>query len=263
MADEDIEEIADKFAGKFDVMTCSTAWDRSVLAERELKISQAVCLLWQNSTTGEVAGRHSDLHLLVCVYCAGLLDLLIMEKIRINDMLSTCLCLVSKKKMVEIDHNQGTSTYLDSLGLTEIMDQRDNPRELVDWLEESVDKDDDKNASYVTLESLVKGGFFRKEKLSVGTRFYLNNQEIKQSLVQDMRDSLLTEKTPDLYMRVILTLLQGADHYRDNYDKDKIFKQYFSKPEYKQAKARLKIISRDWPPIPPPPPAPATTTTTA
>lgn len=102
MADEDIEEIADKFAGKFDVMTCSTAWDRSALAERELKISQAVCLLWQNSTTGEVAGRHSDLHLLVCVYCAGLLDLLIMEKIRINDMLSTCLCLVSKKKMVEV-----------------------------------------------------------------------------------------------------------------------------------------------------------------
>lgn len=78
--------------------------------------------------------------------------------------------------------------------------------------------------------------------------------EIKQSLVQEVRDTLLTEKTPDLYMRVLLTLLQGADHYRENYDKDKIFKQYFSKQEYKQAKIRLKVISRDWPPIPPPPP---------
>lgn len=102
MADEDIEEIADKFAGKFDVMTCSTLYDKSALAQRDLKLSQAVCLLWQNSTTGEVSGRHSDLHLLVCVYCAGLLDLLVMDKIRINDMLSTCLCLVSKKKMVEV-----------------------------------------------------------------------------------------------------------------------------------------------------------------
>jgi hypothetical protein len=103
MADEDIEEIADKFAGKFDVMTCSTLYDKNALTQRgDLKLSQAVCLLWQNSTTGEVSGRHSDLHLLVCVYCAGLLDLLIMDKIRINDMLSTCLCLVSKKKMVEV-----------------------------------------------------------------------------------------------------------------------------------------------------------------
>ena len=102
MADEDIEEIADKFAGKFDVMTCSTYYDKTALAQRDLKLSQAICLLWQNSTTGEVTGRHSDLHLLVCVYCAGLLDLLIMDKIRINDMLSTCLCLVSKKKMVEV-----------------------------------------------------------------------------------------------------------------------------------------------------------------
>ena len=86
--------------------------------------------------------------------------------------------------------------------------------------------------------------------------------EIKQGLVQEVRDSLLTEKTPDLYMRVLLTLLQGADHYRENYEKDKIFKQYFSKQEYKQAKARLKVISRDWPPIPPPPP-PDTTPATA
>lgn len=77
--------------------------------------------------------------------------------------------------------------------------------------------------------------------------------EIKQGLVQELRDSLLTEKPPDLYMKVLLTLLQGADHYRDNYEKDKIFKQYFGKQEYKQAKARLKVLSRDWPPIPPPP----------
>jgi hypothetical protein len=102
MADEDIEEIADKFAGKFDVMTCSTLYDKDALGQRELKLSQAICLLWQNSTTGEVSGRHSDLHLLVCVYCAGILDLLVIDKIRINDMLSTCLCLVSKKKMVEV-----------------------------------------------------------------------------------------------------------------------------------------------------------------
>lgn len=103
MADEDIEEIADKFAGKFDTMTCSTFYDKSALqGQRELKLSQAICLLWQNSTTGEVTGRHSDLHLLVCVYCAGVLDLLVMDKIRINDMLSTCLCLVSKKKMIEV-----------------------------------------------------------------------------------------------------------------------------------------------------------------
>ena len=99
---------------------------------------------------------------------------------------------------------------------------------------------------------------FQKEILMF-LKYFL---EIKQGLVQEVRDSLLTEKTPDLYMRVLLTLLQGADHYRENYEKDKIFKQYFSKQEYKQAKARLKVISRDWPPIPPPPP-PDTTPATA
>lgn len=62
------------------------------------------------------------------------------------------------------------------MALTEFIEQRDTPRELVDWLEESVDKNDDVSASVVTLDSLVKIGIFRKEKLSVGTRFYLNNQ---------------------------------------------------------------------------------------
>jgi hypothetical protein len=57
-----------------------------------------------------------------------------------------------------------------------MIEQRQNPRELVDWLEESVDKNDDESASVLTLDSLVKSGIFRKEKLSVGTRFYLNNQ---------------------------------------------------------------------------------------
>ena len=102
MADEDIEEIADKFAGKFDSITCSSRYDKNVFQHRELKISQAMCLLWQNSTTGGVAGRHNDLHLLVGVYCAALLDLLLLEKISINDVMLTCLCLVSKKKIVEV-----------------------------------------------------------------------------------------------------------------------------------------------------------------
>lgn len=62
------------------------------------------------------------------------------------------------------------------MALNELIEQRHHPRELVDWLEESVNKNDDENASVVTLDSLVKQGIFRKEKLSVGTRFYLNNQ---------------------------------------------------------------------------------------
>lgn len=102
MADEDIEEIADKFAGKFDAITCSSLYDKTAILQRDLKLSQAMCLLWQNSTTGEVSGRQNDLHLLVGVYCAGLLDLLILDKFTINDVLSTCLCLVSKKKIIEV-----------------------------------------------------------------------------------------------------------------------------------------------------------------
>lgn len=254
MADEDIEEIADKYAGKFDAITCSTLYDKTtILQQRDLKLSQAMCLLWQNSTTGEVTGRHNDLHLLVGVYCAGLLDLLVLDKISINDILSTCLCLISKKKIVEIGHTQVTSTFLDELTLSDMIEHRNHPRELVDWLEDSVDKNDDVNSAMCTLNSLVKKGILRKEKLSIGTRFYLHNQEVKQSLVQDIRDALLTENPPNLYVKILLTFLQAADHYRDNYDKDKIFKQYFSKQEYKQAKARLKIISRDWPQVPPPP----------
>lgn len=250
MADEDIEEIADKFAGKFDAITCSSLYDKNPFLQRELKLSQALCLLWQNSSTGEVNGRNSDLHLLVGVYCAGLLDLLILEKYTVNDMLSTCLCLVSKKKIIEVGNIQGTSTYLDELTLNDMIEHRHHPRELVDWLEDSVDKNDEENAAMCTLNSLVKKGILRKEKLSIGTRFHLHNQEEKQNLVKELRDILLADATPDLYMKVILTFLQAADHYRDNYDKDKILKQYFSKQEYKQAKARLKIISREWPQIP-------------
>lgn len=102
MADEDIEEIADKFAGKFDAITSSTLYDKNAILQRDLKLSQAMCLLWQNSTTGEVAGRNNDLHLLVGIYCAGLLDLLLLDTYTVNDMLSTCLCLVSKKKIIEV-----------------------------------------------------------------------------------------------------------------------------------------------------------------
>ena len=70
--------------------------------------------------------------------------------------------------------------------------------------------------------------------------------------MKELRDALLTETAPDLYMKVLLSFLHSADRYRDNYEKDKIFKQYFNKQEYKQAKAQLKIISREWPQIPPP-----------
>ena len=57
-----------------------------------------------------------------------------------------------------------------------MIEHRHHPRELVDWLEDSVDKNDDENAAMCALNSLVKKGVLRKEKLSIGTRFYLNNQ---------------------------------------------------------------------------------------
>lgn len=57
-----------------------------------------------------------------------------------------------------------------------MIQHRNHPRELVDWLEDSVDKNDDESSAMCTLNGLVKKGILRKEKLSIGTRFYLNNE---------------------------------------------------------------------------------------
>ena len=50
------------------------------------QLSEAYCLLWQHSNTGEVVGRQNSKQKIGGAVCAVLLDLIAMEKIKIEQL---------------------------------------------------------------------------------------------------------------------------------------------------------------------------------
>ena len=56
-------------------------FDKESFKTRKLRFSQAFCLLWQNTESGDVPGRQGSGILLDCAACAVLLDLYSLGKI--------------------------------------------------------------------------------------------------------------------------------------------------------------------------------------
>lgn len=68
-------------AAKMGELLASDRFDKDSITEKDLSLSQAFCLLWQNQDTGDVAGRQSPNAMTDTASAAVLLDLYVLEKI--------------------------------------------------------------------------------------------------------------------------------------------------------------------------------------
>ena len=68
-------------SAKIGELLASDRFDKDSIAERQLSLSQAFCLLWQNEDTGDVAGRQRPNAMTDSATAAVILDLYVMEKI--------------------------------------------------------------------------------------------------------------------------------------------------------------------------------------
>ena len=71
-------------SAKIGELLASDRFDKHSIAERELSLSQAFCLLWQNQHTGNVEGRQRPNAMTDTATAAVLLDLHVLEKIDLD-----------------------------------------------------------------------------------------------------------------------------------------------------------------------------------
>lgn len=71
-------------SAKIGELLASDRFDKHSIAERELSLSQAFCLLWQNQHTGNVEGRQRPNAMTDTATAAVLLDLYVLEKIDLD-----------------------------------------------------------------------------------------------------------------------------------------------------------------------------------
>lgn len=71
-------------SAKIGELLASDRFEKYSIAERELSLSQAFCLLWQNQHTGNVEGRQRPNAMTDSATAAVLLDLYVLEKIDLD-----------------------------------------------------------------------------------------------------------------------------------------------------------------------------------
>jgi len=71
-------------SAKLGELLSSDRFDKDSIILRDLSLSQAFCLLWQNQQTGDVAGRQRPTALTDTAAAAVLLDLYVLEKIDLH-----------------------------------------------------------------------------------------------------------------------------------------------------------------------------------
>lgn len=70
--------------------------------ERNLTISQALCLLWHIQTSGEVPGRKTSAPLYGNVTAAVIIDLFVLGKVDMGEVRRSCLGIKYKTTVLEV-----------------------------------------------------------------------------------------------------------------------------------------------------------------
>ena len=94
-------------------------FDKSAIIQRDLSLSQAFCLLWQNDKTGDVAGRQRPSAMSHTACAAVLLDLYILEKVDFEKEIKQWMDRRRQVISVQVGRKVIKSTYTPTLLLTE------------------------------------------------------------------------------------------------------------------------------------------------
>lgn len=74
--------------------------------ERNLKISQALCLLWHDQSTGDVPGRKASAPHFGNISAAVIIDLYVLGKVSFEDAQASCLGVKYKEMVLQVRENK-------------------------------------------------------------------------------------------------------------------------------------------------------------
>lgn len=221
--------------------------DRFVIeccTHRNLKISQALCLLWHNQDSGDVPGRKSSAPLFGNVTAAALIDLYVLGKIDFEDAPVTCLGIKYKNMVLKVIDFTPTNSYLDDCLFNQMVAHAhkhcNKPRGAEQWILKGSNYHKPTCVS-ATFDSLVRLGLLGKESRLLGTfvKYPTLNSEPQNKLVKEVKMIALEGHDTDGFTWTLLKLARFADSLSIGAP---ILRHLFSKEEYRDAKRKIKEL---------------------
>ena len=215
------------------------------IKNRKLNISQAFCLLWQNSDTGDVSGRQTGIEVNGAAAAVCIVDLAILDKVEIEIVPGTTLGVSTADVFAKVKDPTPTGTFLDKAIFSDMLEHHqnkpENPKKLKDWIMSSVRWCKPKNkCSTITLDSLVEKGILEKKESIFSIKYPTSLQGPEKELADELNRIALENAEMTPYMRVLLTILRAADDLMCFCDP--LLKKHFPKEDYPRAKERIKSL---------------------
>lgn len=212
---------------------------------RQLNLTQAYALLWQESKDGEVDGA---MELRAGAVCAALVDLIVLDRVEIEIDQKSLLGIKYENSLLKVKDTTPTGiTCLDDALFKQIKKHQDKspekPKKVQDYFEKEVciwkDKSE-KSCAYKALDDLVDQGILDKKKKFFGMKYPTIQPEKEAALVKEIRQVALENVSPDAYIRALLLIMRAVDNFYVL--SDPLLRRHFSKEEYKLAKERIKDL---------------------
>ena len=215
------------------------------IKSRRINISEAFCLLWQNSETGDVSGRQAGIELNGAAAAVCIVDLVILGKVEIEVVPGTTLGVKKIDVFAKLKDPTPTGTFLDKAIFNDMLEHHqkkpENPKKLKDWIMYGVQKCKPKNkCSTITLDSLVEKGILDRKESTFSIKYPTSLQGPERELADELNKIALENAEMTAYMRVLLTMLRAADDLLCFWDP--LLKKHFPKKDYPRAKERIKSL---------------------
>ena len=215
------------------------------IKNRRINISEAFCLLWQNSETGDVSGRQAGIELNGAATAVCIVDLIILGKAEIEVVPGTTLGVKKIDVFAKVKDPTPTGTFLDKAIFNDMLEHHkknpENPKKLKDWIMCGIQKFKAKNkCSTITLDSLVEKGILDKKESMFSIKYPTSLQGPERELADELNKIALENAEMTPYMRVLLTMLRAADDLLCFWDP--LLKKHFPKEDYPRAKERIKSL---------------------
>lgn len=235
-------EVCSKLTQAIMEIVNSSHFVKKEFAGRSLNLTQAYCLLWQESKDGAVDGK---MELRAGAVSAAIVDLIVLDKIEIESEPKSCLGFKYENALLKVKSESPTGTFLDDALFDKILEKHEKspekPKEVQHYMENDIWKfNSEKTCAYKTLANLVELGILDKKKTFFGKKYPTLNPEPEAALVKEIRQVALENATPDAYIRALLLIMRCVDNFFML--SDPLLRRHFSKDEYKSAKERIKSL---------------------
>lgn len=213
--------------------------------ERNLKISQALCLLWHEQSTGDVPGRKASAPHFGNISAAVIIDLYVLGKVSFEDAQASCLGVKYKEMVLQVKDFTPTNSYLDNCMFNQMLERTrkhpDKPRSVSKWILKGSNYHKPSCVS-ATFDSLVDLGLMKKEPRLLGTsvRYPVINAVPQNELVKEIQMIALAGHAVDGFTWTLLKLARFSDSlYLGG---ALMLKHLFHKKEYEQAKKNIEKL---------------------